>query len=138
MTPLNRSITVGDVALPLSKVVVLSPTDVFRVAVESMSRNRLGIACIVDPDGKLIGVFTDGDIRRVLLREHKPIAALFAEDILHYMTRNPKTTSSEMSLESAVLFMEMVDVYDLPVVDASGRLTGILHMHTALKFLLSL
>jgi arabinose-5-phosphate isomerase len=110
----------------------------FRKAVEQMSEKRLGIACIVDDESTFVGVFTDGDIRRLLLLDHKPIAALFTEDISRHMTRNPKTASPNMKLGQAISLMEQTDVYDLPVVDRDGRLVGVLHMHAAIKRLLDL
>jgi len=127
---------VGEIALPPEDAVMLEPRELFRVAVEMMSKRRLGIACIVDADEKLVGVLTDGDIRRMLLRDHKPMAALYTEDVSGYMTANPKTVSPNTDLVEALSFMEQVDVYDLPVVDDSGRLVGLLHMHTAVKHLL--
>ncbi len=134
----EHHILVGEVALPVDKMVVLRPTDIFRVAVEKMSRGRLGIACVVEGDGTLVGVFTDGDIRRLLLSEHKPIAALFSEDIGDHMIRNPKTIRATTSLKSGVSLMDAADVLDLPVVEESGRLVGLLHLHSALKHLLGL
>jgi CBS domain-containing protein len=133
-----KAVSVDEVVLALEQIVVLPPTELFRVAVEEMSKKRLGIACITDVNQQLIGVLTDGDIRRILLRHHKPIGALFAEDVADFMTRNPKTARVGMSLEEAVLMMEKVDVYDLPVVDEAGKLTGLLHVHSALKYFLNL
>ncbi|SVC40033.1 uncharacterized protein METZ01_LOCUS292887, partial [marine metagenome] len=138
VTELNHSFEVQDVALSLEQAVVLRPTDMFRKAVEQMSKKRLGIVCIVDDENAFVGVFTDGDIRRLLLLDHKPIAALFAEDISRHMTRDPKTAAPNMKLEKAISLMEHTDVYDLPVVDRDGRLTGVLHMHAAIKNLLGL
>ena len=132
----QESITVSEIALPPGEAVVLEPRELFRVAVEMMSKKRLGIACIVDSDGKLVGVLTDGDIRRMLLRDHRPMAALYTEDISGYMTAEPKTVNPNTDLVEALSFMEQVDVYDLPVVDDSGRFVGLLHMHTAVKHLL--
>jgi CBS domain-containing protein len=134
----KHDILVGEVALPVEKMVVLRPTDVFRVAVEKMSQGRLGIACVVEQDGTLAGVFTDGDIRRLLLSQHKPIAALFSEDIGDHMIRSPKTIKATTSLKEGVSLMEAADVLDLPVIEESGRLIGLLHLHTALKHLLGL
>lgn len=138
MTELNHACEVQDVALSLDQAVVLRSEDMFRTAVEQMSKKRLGIACVVDAEDSFVGVFTDGDIRRLLLSDHKPIAALFAEDISHHMTRNPRTAAPDMKLRDAVSLMEHTDVYDLPVVDREGRLTGVLHMHAAIKVLLGL
>jgi arabinose-5-phosphate isomerase len=138
MAGINTQLTVGEVALPLENMALLKPTSVLRESVELMSQKRLGIACILDDNGLLIGVFTDGDIRRVLLSTHKPIAALFAGDVSEFMTESPKTVAATVTLADAVSMMEAVDVYDLPMVDDDGRCTGLLHMHTALHYLLSL
>ena len=125
-----------DACLPPEKAVVLRKSDIFRTAVERMSERRLGFACIVDDENFLEGVFTDGDIRRLLLGTHKPVAAMFADDIGELMTRHPKTIRSNVPLDEAVHFMESSDVYDLPVVDPNGKFVGVLHMHTALRHLL--
>lgn len=127
----------GQIALPLERIVVLQPTHLLRSAIEQMSEKKLGIACIVN-SGKLIGVFTDGDIRRMLLRDHRPFAALFSEDVADFMTSSPKTVHPSVSLRDAVIYMEKNDVLDLPVVDSSERLVGLLHLHTALKTLLNI
>ena len=137
MLEVNSTVAVSEVSLNLDQIVVLAPTDIFRKAVEEMSRRGMGLACVTRGD-TLIGVLPDGDIRRILLRYNMPIAALFAEDVEAYMTRAPRTVSPDAKLEAAVTLMEEVDVYDLPVVDGQGLLLGLLHMHTALKFLLRL
>ena len=134
---MNRPVRVGDVLLPIDRSVVLESDTLMRVAIEDMSRKRLGIACIVEADGTLLGVFTDGDIRRLLLHHHKPMSALFSEDIGDHAIRAPKTASPEMPLSEAISLMESSDVYDLPVVSEQGQLLGLLHIHTALKTLLS-
>lgn len=137
MIEVNHEATVADALLPSEGAVILKPTDMLRTAIEEVSKKRQGLACIVDGD-RLVGVFSDGDLRRVLLMDHKPMAALFAEDIQDFMTTNPKTIRLEDRLEEAVSSMEKVDVYDLPVVDGENRVLGLLHMHTALKRLLGL
>lgn len=138
MNQLNKDVLVNQVMLPLTDFVVLKVNELFRTAIEQMSEKRLGIVCIVDQEGVLVGVFTDGDIRRLLLRDHKPLGAFFVEDIGDHMTANPKQASPEMPLVDAVSLMETADIYDLPVVDAHGKLIGLLHMHTALRYLLGL
>lgn len=134
----EKHIQVGHVAFDSDRIIILKVTDLFRDAIVKMSKKRLGFACIVDDQDKLIGVFTDGDLRRVLLAEHKPLAALFVEDIGNHMTENPKRVTSDTELSEAVAFMESADIYDLPVVDEQNRIVGLLHMHTALKYLLGL
>lgn len=134
----NSTVRVSDVALPVANIVTLRSQALLRTAIEEMSEKKLGIVCVVDAQNKLVGVLTDGDIRRMLLRDHKPIGAFYADDVGEHITQNPKTANPDMLLVDAIALMETADIYDLPVVDALGKLTGLLHMHTALKFLLGL
>jgi arabinose-5-phosphate isomerase len=103
-----------------------------------MAKFRLGVAAIADDDGLLLGVFTDGDIRRMLLRDQKPFPALFADDIIRHATRNPTVVGPDESLARAIATMEEKGIWDLPVVDADGRLKGLLHLHPAIKAVMEL
>ena len=96
---------------------------------------RLGIACIVNNENELLGIITDGDIRRKLLSVQRPLPAFFIDDVINQAIKNPVTTSSEISLADAVSLMEEKKVWDLPVVDNS-KLVGLLHLHSATKVLL--
>lgn len=131
-------IQVRKVMMPPEKVPVVAPTTILKEALEAMTRFRLGIACIVDADGTLQGVFTDGDVRRILLREQKPFAALFAEDVIKFANRKPTTVSPDQALSKAVELMEEKEIWDLPVRTDDGRFVGLLHLHPAIKALLGL
>ncbi|MBT4718552.1 MAG: CBS domain-containing protein, partial [Rhodospirillaceae bacterium] len=69
--------TIADILLPPEAIPVVPPRTLVKEALEKMSASKLGLACIVDDDGCLIGLFTDGDLRRLLLRSQKPLSALF-------------------------------------------------------------
>jgi arabinose-5-phosphate isomerase len=129
---------VGDVMLPPDRVPVVDERRMFKEVLEEMTRFRLGIASIVDAGGTLLGVFTDGDIRRMLLRDQKPFAALFADDAIQHAVRNPTTTHPDARLADAVRLMEQREIWDLPVVDGAGKLVGLLHLHPSVKRLLAI
>ena len=129
---------VGEIILPLDRIAVVRPTTLLKTTLETMARFRLGIAVIVDDAGKLSGVFTDGDIRRMLLCDQKPFSALFADDIIRHATRNPTVVGPDVSLAHAIALMEEKGIWDLPVVDGSGKLMGLLHLHPAIKAVLGL
>jgi len=129
---------VGDVLLPLDRIAVVKPTTLLKTTLEAMARFRLGVAAIVDETGALLGVFTDGDIRRMLLRDQKPFPALFADDIIRHATRHPIVIGPDESLARAIVVMEEKGIWDLPVVDKDGRLKGLLHLHPAIKAVLAL
>ncbi len=136
-TEINRNKPVQDVMIPLDKFPVLPESILFKEALEAMSRFNLGIACITNADGKLLGLVTDGDVRRKLLKIQKPFSALFVDDALDHCIKFPITTTAKTKLIDAVDQMEKKHVWDLPVVDENGKLIGLLHLHPAVKAILS-
>jgi arabinose-5-phosphate isomerase len=124
--------------IPLSSFPVLSERALIKEAMEAMHEMKLGFACIVDSDGVLLGIFTDGDIRRMLLNVQKPFSALFSDDVLDHATHSPIKIRPQEMLKSAVAQMGRCKVWDLPVVDEVGKLCGLLHLHPALSKLLNI
>ncbi|HSM86540.1 MAG TPA: KpsF/GutQ family sugar-phosphate isomerase, partial [Candidatus Limnocylindrales bacterium] len=89
-----------------------------------MSRKGLGITTVVE-GGRLLGVISDGDLRR-LLEKRKDVLNLTAGDCL---TANPKTISGEEFAMSALNIMEQKKITSLVVTDAGGVVKGIIHLH---------
>ncbi len=87
-----------------------------------------GAACVVDVEGRLVGIFTDGDLRRHLRQETKflkgPISAV--------MTRNPKFVRLGSLAHEAAKILQDHKIDDLPVVDADGKLCGIVDVQDLL------
>jgi arabinose-5-phosphate isomerase len=95
-----------------------------------MTSKRLGATGVVDARGDLVGIVTDGDLRRALSRE-KRLDCLVAEDL---MTRNPKTIDGGALAARAVAEMERHNITSLFVLEAdSKRPAGIVHLHDLLK-----
>ena len=90
-----------------------------------MSRKKLGVTAVVD-DGKLVGIISDGDLRRLLERRGKDALDLTAGES---MTRNPKTISATEFAATALAIMEERKITSLPVVGDGGKLEGIVHLH---------
>jgi KpsF/GutQ family protein len=106
------------------------PDTVLRDAICEMSGGRrLGAVFIVDDDGRLAGVFTDGDLRRVLERETNPLGSPVGE----YMTATPKRTQPEVLAVEALHLMEDSRILVLPVVDDHERPIAALHMHDLIR-----
>ncbi|MFC2117194.1 CBS domain-containing protein [Bacteroidota bacterium] len=124
--------------LPLDKFPVIGKTIILKEALEKMGDSRLGIACIVDEETNLLGILTDGDIRRKLLKVQKPFSAFFIDDALVYSIKSPITVNPNDTLIQAVELMGLKQVWDLPVVDDEGVLVGLLHLHPAIKALLEI
>ena len=94
-------------------------------AVREMSAKRLGMTCVVDQDGRLAGVFTDGDLRRLMMRT-SDILGLTAGEV---MTHHPSTIDRHLLAVEALKLMEARKITSVVVVDTAGRVEGVVHLH---------
>jgi len=98
-------------------------------AVLEMTHKRFGMTTVVDEAGRLLGVLTDGDLRRLALRGGT-IEGTRAIDVA---TREPKTIAAEDLAAKALEVMEAWSITSLVVVDAERRPAGVIHMHDILR-----
>ncbi len=96
-----------------------------RDAIRIMSDRRLGMTCVVQEDGTLAGVITDGDLRRHLARGEN----LLAITVDPVMTRSPVTIGRQELAVSALNVLEARKITSVVVVDARNRVEGVLHIH---------
>jgi arabinose-5-phosphate isomerase len=108
------------------KPLVAPAADIKTVIIE-ISEKRLGVTAVVE-EGNIIGIITDGDIRR-MLNKTDTITGLTAQDI---MTKNPKTIDSSELVSDALNILEDFSITQLVVVD-HGVYQGVLHLHDILK-----
>ncbi|RKS90510.1 arabinose-5-phosphate isomerase [Flavobacterium limicola] len=106
---------------------MVAPEAPIKKVIFEISEKRLGVTAVVEND-KVIGIITDGDIRR-MLSDRDTFADLTARDI---MTKNPKTTSSDAMVVEALNIMEDFSITQLVVTD-NTEYKGILHLHDILK-----
>ncbi len=99
-----------------------------RQLIVEMTSKRLGATCVVD-QGKLVGIITDGDLRRLLERE-VDLSDITARDL---MTPNPKTIRPNALATRAIHLMEQYSITQLIVTSETGELKGIVHLHDLLK-----
>jgi arabinose-5-phosphate isomerase len=119
---------VGDLMHTGDAMPVVGEQAALREAVQEMTRTRLGMTTVVDRDGRLIGVITDGDLRRLHLRRG-PFETLTAGDVA---TRTPKTIGADDLAAKALEMMEGT-ITSLVVVDEAQRPRGVIHMHDILR-----
>ena len=105
----------------------VAPSDSIKKVIFEISEKRLGVTAVIEKN-ILIGIITDGDIRR-MLNDRDTIAGVVAKDI---MTKNPKTISSDSMVIDAFHIMENYSITQLVVVD-EGKYKGVLHLHDILK-----
>ncbi len=131
-TDINK-IVVSEVMLDTNYFPIVGITELVRETLTEMNKFKLGIACVVDKNNKLLAVITDGDFRRILLSSQKPLASLFVEDVLDYASTDFKSIEPSTTLKEAIEIMGNNKVWDLPVVNNKGYLNGMLHLHPALE-----
>ena len=145
----KTAITVG--ALMTTAVITFKPTDTIQHVVETMRTQRISGAPVIDEQRRVIGIISEADIMKLTasvpfpvidplnpfpvfsittyLREVKripeEITALFEGEVKDAMTRKPVTISPDASLAAAARLMHKHDFNRLPVVDADGKLIGI-------------
>ncbi|WP_305804365.1 KpsF/GutQ family sugar-phosphate isomerase [Stenotrophomonas sp. YIM B06876] len=98
-------------------------------ALMEMSRKRLGMTAVVDHDNRLVGLFTDGDLRRALDTDLDVRTARIAD----VMTRMPRTIGADQLAVEAARLMETHKINGLIVVDAAGHAVGALNIHDLLR-----
>jgi arabinose-5-phosphate isomerase len=96
-----------------------------------MSRKRLGVTTVVD-EGKLVGIISDGDLRRLLEREGSSALGKSAAEAMHCA---PRTISPEELAVRALGAMESAKITSLVVVDHADAVLGVIHLHDVLRTL---
>ncbi len=105
------------------EIPIVSPETPLKEAIFEISSKKLGATLVVDGNN-LIGIITDGDLRRALEK-----GANLETKAKEIMTKNPKKIEEEAYAEEALREMERYKITVLPVVDKKGRLKGIIHLH---------
>ena len=112
-----------------SEIPIVRPETTVKDAIFEITGKRLGTTLVVDRDNKLVGIFTDGDLRRLAEKETN----FFAKATAEVMSRNPKTIHPSAILDEALAIMEKFSIMALPVVNREMHPVGIIHLHDILK-----
>ena len=99
---------------------------IMRDVMFEMTRKRLGMTTVVDEQGRLLGMISDGDLRRQLEKHGYTLLERTAEEC---MTRDPVTIDRRELATAALARMEQRKITSLPVVDEQGRVEGVVHLH---------
>jgi arabinose-5-phosphate isomerase len=103
----------------------VSPSTRMSDVIYEMSRKGLGVTTVIDGE-KLVGIISDGDLRRLLEHRGKEVMDLSAAEC---MTASPKTIGPDAFAVNALTIMEKKKITSLPVVSLDGHIQGILHLH---------
>jgi arabinose-5-phosphate isomerase len=97
-------------------------------AIREMDEKNKGFVLVVDQMETLLGILTDGDVRRLVRREKN----FLDQKIDPFMTRSPKTIREEISVAQAIEYMQREEITTLVVTDEAARLKGYIHLHDIL------
>ncbi|MBM3329529.1 MAG: KpsF/GutQ family sugar-phosphate isomerase [Calditrichaeota bacterium] len=122
-------VSVGELMHTGDRLPLVSETDEVRVALTEMTSKMLGVTCVVDAAGRLSGIITDGDLRRLLERSDNPLSLPASEA----MTRSPKYVTPDSIAASALRVMEQHAITSLPVLNGNQELVGLIHMHDIVR-----
>jgi arabinose-5-phosphate isomerase len=98
-------------------------------ALLEMTAKKLGLTTVVDGQGRLTGVLTDGDLRRALESHGSPLD----EPVGHFTGKNPKTIEADALAALAVAHMEERAITSLVIVDTHHAPVGVIHLHDCLR-----
>ena len=106
----------------------VSPDETIQNTIFNISQNRLGATVVLDSDNTLMGIITDGDVRR-MVEKGEPLSSLKAKDI---MSRNPKVIGKGELAVNAFSIMEKNKITSVVVLD-EGKYVGLVHIHDILR-----
>ena len=102
-------------------------------AIYEISSKKMGVTAVLDTAGRLVGVISDGDLRRWMERTEKTGENLLAKKAREIMTRDPKVIGKEALAAEAVAIMETSSITCLLILDPGKRPEGVIHLHDLLK-----
>jgi CBS domain-containing protein len=118
---------------PPAQAVLVRPGAIVADALREMSRPgrvRTGTIVVTEADGRLAGVFTDGDLRRRVVAD----ASMLGGPISAVMTRSPKSCLGTELLADVYNRIKEQKINELPVVDDAGRVVGLLHVQDVVEW----
>lgn len=121
--------TVQDLVSSGAKTPSVPSDTAFRDALFELTSRGLGAISVTGEDGKLAGIITDGDVRRLLQKSQGSLARIFLTNVESLMTKNPKRITSDMTPQEALRIMENSAITVLPVVNAKDAPVGMIHLH---------
>ena len=123
------SLKIKEIMISGDGVPIVKENAEFKDVIFEMTSKRLGTTSVVDAEGKLKGIITDGDLRRLLERT-MDINGLTAKDV---MSKNPKVLQAEYLASFALQQMENYNITTLIIIDEENNPTGIVHLHDLIK-----
>jgi arabinose-5-phosphate isomerase len=124
----HLSVKVKEIMFTGKKIPMVSKGETMRHAIQEINRMQIGATLVVEGDNILVGIVTDGDIRRYLMTQER----IYDRPVEEVMTTNPKTLGPDSLASQALSMMEQHEITLLPIVNPVQKVRGILHLHDIL------
>ncbi len=125
----RRLLTVSEIMHTGDEIPRVDLGTTMREALFEITSKQLGFTTVQDGDGRLLGIITDGDLRRSLEKVSDPLSLTAGE----VMTHSPKVINADALAAKALQLMESNKIMNLVIVDSEDRVAGVIHMHDILK-----
>jgi arabinose-5-phosphate isomerase len=122
-------VKVSEVMLVGKDIPVISPSDTAIKAVEELNEKNKGAVLVIADDDSVLGIVTDGDIRRIVMMAGNDLGQLTTAQL---MTKNPICINGNHMAADALSIMQQHEITALPITDEDGRMEGMLHLHDLL------
>ena len=122
-------VKVSEVMLVGSDIPVISPEDTAIKAVEELNEKNKGAVLVIAEDNSVLGIVTDGDIRRIVMMATSDLRQLTTAEL---MTKDPICINGSRMAADALSIMQQYEITALPITDDKGRMEGMLHLHDLL------
>ncbi len=120
---------VDDIAHQNAALPIVNENVTIREALIEVTDKKLGMTCVVDKNGYLVGVYTDGDVRRTLNKEYN----INTTSLYEVMSRNCKTIRPGVLAAEALAVMQKHSITSLIIIDEENRPIGVIHLHDLLR-----
>ena len=125
----RRLLTVSEIMHVGDEIPRVALGTIMREALFEITSKQLGFTTVLDGDDRLLGIITDGDLRRSLENRSDPLSLTAGQ----VMTHSPKVIHADALAAKALQLMESNKIMSLVIVDSENRVVGVIHMHDMLK-----
>jgi arabinose-5-phosphate isomerase len=125
----RRLLTVSEIMHVGDEIPRVALGTIMREALFEITSKQLGFTAVLDGDDRLLGIITDGDLRRSLENQSDPLSLTAGQ----VMTHSPKVIHADALAAKALQLMESNKIMSLVIVDSENRVVGVIHMHDMLK-----
>jgi len=122
-------LTVGDIMRTGDAVATVTPDILLKEVLFAITAAHAGAAVVTDLAGKLVGIITDGDLRRALLADEEALRKPCAE----HLNRKPRTVGPEYMAAEVLQVMQSAQIGEMPVLDSAGHILGMLNLKDLLR-----